>query len=130
MVKFLLDTTVCIALIRGNKKVLEKIYENGEENCYVSEMTIAELFYGASKSGRSSHFQDVKNIIDAFEVLPIFPCLRTYGGVKSYLESKGLRIDEFDLLIGATALDNSMILVTHNTKHFNRIPNVKIEDWE
>lgn len=130
MVKYILDTTVCIALIRGNNKVLDTIYEKGEDACLVSEITIAELFYGASKSGRSSHFQDVQYILNAFETVSIFPNLRTYGDIKSQLEAKGTRIDEFDLLIGATALNNSMTLVTHNTKHFQRIPNLRIEDWE
>lgn len=130
MVKYILDTTVCIALIRGDKSVLNTIFEKGEENCLVSEITIAELFYGASKSGRPSHFQDVQCIMDSFEIVPVFPSLRTYGDIKSQLEANGMRIDEFDLLIGATALYNSMTLVTHNTKHFKRISNLRIEDWE
>ncbi len=130
MVKYLLDTTTCIALIRGNKNVISAILEKGEDNCMVSEMTIAELFYGASKSGRPSQFRDVQYILDTFETLPVFPCLRTYGEIKSQLETKGMRIDEFDLLIGATAIENSMTLVTHNTKHFQRIPNLELEDWE
>ena len=130
MVKYILDTTACVALIRGNKNVLNTIFERGEENCMVSEMTIAELFYGASKSGRPSQFQDVQYILDSFEIVPVFPSLRTYGEIKSQLEAKGMRIDEFDLLIGSTALDNPMTLVTHNTKHFQRIPNIRLEDWE
>ncbi len=128
--KYILDTTVCVALIRGNKNVLNTILEKGEKNCLVSEMTIAELYYGASKSGRPSQFQDVQYILDAFETVPVFSSLRTYGDIKSQLEASGMRIDEFDLLIGATALTNSMVLVTHNTKHFQRIPNLKLEDWE
>ncbi len=130
MVKYILDTTACVALIRGNKNILNAILEKGAENCLVSEITIAELYYGASKSGRTSQFKDVQYIMDAFETVPIFPSLRTYGDIKSLLEAKGMRIDEFDLLIGATALDNSMTLVTHNTKHFQRIPDLKLEDWE
>ena len=50
--------------------------------------------------------------------------------MKTLLEKQGMRIDEFDLLIGTSALANSMILVTHNTKHFSRIPDLTIEDWE
>ena len=52
MKQFLLDTCVCIEVIRGNKKVLQKIISVGLESCMVSEMTIAELYYGASKSGK------------------------------------------------------------------------------
>lgn len=130
MVKYILDTTACVALVRGNKNVLNEILQHGEENCFISEMTIAELFYGASKSGRPSHFQDVQYILESFETVPAFPSFHTYGEIKSQLEAKGMRIDDFDLLIGATAVYNSMILVTHNTKHFQRIPNLSLEDWE
>lgn len=125
-----MDTSVCIAIIRGNRHVQTKVLEIGRENCYVSEMSIAELYYGASKSGKESHFRDVRKILYHFQVMPVFDSLETYGTVKASLESKGRRIDEMDLLIGSTALHNHMILVTHNVKHLNRIPNLKIEDWE
>ena len=130
MKKYILDTTVCIALIKGNKKVLDTVYEKGRSNCSVSEITIAELLYGASKSGNPSHFNDVQYILDAFETIPIFHSLRIFADMKSDLERKGMRIDDFDLLIGATALKNSLTLVTHNIKHFKRIPGLPIEDWE
>lgn len=127
---YLLDTTVCIALIRGVKSVVDKILEVGEDNCMVSEMTIAELFYGAIKSKRQSHLKDVQFIQESFEIIPIYSSLKTYGEIKCSLESKGTRVDEFDLLIAATALHNSLTLVSHNTKHFGRISKLKLEDWE
>lgn len=74
MKKYILDTTVCIALIKGNKKVLDTVYEKGRSNCSVSEITIAELLYGASKSGNPSHFNDVQYILDAFW-MPLRPYL-------------------------------------------------------
>lgn len=127
---YLLDTTVCIALIRGQRHVIEKILSVGEDNCMVSEMTIAELYYGAIKSRRQSHLNDVQYILDSFEVIPIYPSLKKYGEIKCELEQKGMRIDEFDLLIASTALYNSLTLITHNTKHFSRVPNIILEDWE
>ncbi len=96
----------------------------------VSEMTIAELFYGASKSGKEKHFQDVEYIKSFFEVVPVFSSLKTYGDIKAKLETIGNRLDDMDLLIGSTALYNGMTLVTHNVKHLSRIPNIDIEDWE
>lgn len=130
MGKYLLDTTACIALIRRKEEVASQILHVGEKNCFVSEITIAELYYGACKSGKASHLRDVQLISELFETIPIFPSLRTYGEIKSALEREGNRIDDFDLLIGATALFNSMTLVTHNTKHFQRIPQLDIADWE
>ena len=128
--KYLLDTSACIAIIKGNTFVRRMVLEVGKSNCYVSEMTIAELFYGAAKSGKEKHYQDIQNILGLFEVVPVYTSLRTYGITKATLEKKGQRIDEMDLLIGSTALYNQMTIITHNTKHMNRIPGIKIEDWE
>lgn len=128
--RYLLDTTACIALIRRTKQVVDKILSVGEDNCVVSEISIAELYYGAIKSGKQSHLNDVKLIMDLFEIVPIFPSLKTYAQIKTDLESSGKRIDEFDLLIASSAIYNSMTLVSHNTKHFSRISELKLEDWE
>lgn len=128
--RYLLDTTACIALIRRTKQVVDKILSVGEDNCVVSEISIAELYYGAIKSGKQSHLNDVKLIMDLFEIVPIFPSLKTYAQIKTDLESSGKRIDEFDLLIASSAIYNSMTLVSHNTKHFSRISGLKLEDWE
>ncbi|MBD9167850.1 MAG: type II toxin-antitoxin system VapC family toxin [Parabacteroides johnsonii] len=55
---------------------------------------------------------------------------KSYGQIKANLECKGLRIDDFDILIGATALQNKLVMVTANIGHLNRIPNLIIENWE
>ena len=129
MAKYLLDTDTCIELFKHNSKVLDKILEVGQENCFVSEITIAELFYGAAKSGQQKHFNDISFILQSFELIPLFPSLRVYGTCKAELEKQGMRIEEFDLLIGSCALFNNFVVVTSNVKHFNHIPNLQIEDW-
>lgn len=128
-VQYLLDTDACIELFKHNERVLEKIETVGAENCFVSEITIAELFYGAAKSGRQEHFDDVKNLLLAFDLMPIFSSLQLYGVHKAGLEAKGQMIGEFDLLIGSCAVYNDLVMVTSNVKHFDHIPNIKIEDW-
>lgn len=129
MAKYLLDTDTCIELFRHNSKVLDKILEVGQENCYVSEITIAELFYGAAKSGQQKHFNDIHFILQSFELIPLFPSLPVYGTNKAILEKQGSMIGEFDLLIGSCALFNNYVVVTSNVKLFNHIPNLQIEDW-
>jgi tRNA(fMet)-specific endonuclease VapC len=129
MSKYILDTDTCIELFKHNHKVLEKINEVGQENCFITEITIAELFYGAAKSNNPKQFQDIGFILQSFELLPIFPSLRVYGTIKALLENQGNRIDEFDLLIGACAVYNNCVTVTSNIKHFSHIPNLQIEDW-
>ena len=68
-------------------------------------------------------------IIDFIKVLPAYPALQLYGKLKADLEQKGLRLDEFDLLIGATSIVNKVTMVTSNLKHFNRIPGIQLADW-
>ena len=104
MAQYLLDTNVLISMFRNKGKVRKHILEVGFPNCYVSEISIAELFYGAAKGGRKQNFEDVNNVLRQFEVLPIYSCLENYGHIKALLERQGQRIDDFDLLIGATAL--------------------------
>lgn len=59
-----------------------------------------------------------------------YPYLESYGKVKAFLETKGQRIDDFDILIGVTAQQNNFTMVTANIKHLGRIPNLYIENWE
>lgn len=94
-----------------------------------SEITIAELFFGAEKSGNPKHFQDVKDIMTLFKVLPITPNLARYGKLRWELESIGQKVDTMDLFIGATALNHSMVLATGNLSHFTRIQNLSVENW-
>ena len=117
-------------MLKNKGNVRKNIQEIGFNHCFVSEISIAELFYGAAKSGRQKNFEDVKHILQKFEVLPIYPYLEKYGKVKALLESKGKRIDDFDILIGVTAQQNNYIMLTANIKHLERIPDLTIVNWE
>ena len=129
MAQYILDTDVCIELIKHNERVLDKVEAVGADHCFVTEITIAELFYGAAKSGRPEQFNDVEYILQSFDLKPLLPSLRLYGENKALLEDKGQMIGEFDLLIGSCAVYNNLIIVTSNLKHFDHIPNIKLEDW-
>lgn len=126
---YLLDTNICISILKDKYGIREKVLDVSPKNCFISEITIAELFYGAAKSQRAEHFKDIDHIINLFKVLPVYPSLRLYGKLKAELEQKGQRIDEFDLLIGATSITNNMTMVTSNTKHFERITGIHLENW-
>ena len=129
MAQYLLDTDVCIELIKQNERVLDKVEAIGADHCFVTEITIAELFYGAAKSGRPEQFNDVEYILQSFDLKPLLPSLRLYGENKAILEEKGQMIGEFDLLIGSCAVHNNLVMVTSNLKHFDHIPNITLEDW-
>ena len=130
MKKYLLDTNICAYFLNGKYDLQTKIDKVGIENCFVSEITIAELKYGVAKST----YQDKnKNTLELFQtkfiILPIFPTLDIYANEKARLKTKGKILDDFDLLIGATASFNNLILVTKNVSDFDRIDKLVIEDW-
>lgn len=130
MKQYLLDTNVCIAILKNNLEVFKKVLNAGQENCHISEITVAELFYGAAKAEREEQYKDISKMIGLFDVIPMYPGLKLYGQIKWQLEKQGNRLDDFDLLIGATAIHNNLIMVTANIKHLARIPNIKVENWE
>ena len=125
---FLLDTCVCIALLKKSPSIIQRLREVGTSNCRISDITLAELYFGAFKSGKEKHFNDVSEISKLFEKLPI-QYTRKYGEIRWELEKRGLRIGDMDMFIAATALEEDLILVTGNVKHFERIPGLKIENW-
>ena len=130
MKKYLPDSDICISYLKGRFRLNEKIKKVGRKNCYVSEITIAELTYGAEKSDdHAKHFPEVERIIDRFQVLPIYENIPTFAKEKVRLQKAGTLIPDFDLLIGSTAIAQNLILVTNNKKHLRRLENLEIENW-
>lgn len=128
--QYLLDTNICIYLLKKRFDVESRIRHVGIQNCFISEITLAELYYGASNSGhKEKKMEGVHYIERLFTVLPIRKAIETYADTKAYLNSKGLLIDDFDLLIGATAICHKLIMVTENVKHLSRMPQIRIENW-
>lgn len=108
----------------------KKIAEVGKQNCFISEMTVAELKYGVENS---KTIEEMRVIVEAFipkfSVVPIYNSLDIYAKEKSKLRKQGLLIDDFDILIGATAVTFEMVMVTNNVAHLSRLENITIEDW-
>lgn len=128
--KYLLDTNICIYFLKGKFGLVETFDEIGFENLYISEITIAELKFGAAKSYKPEKNKLVINLLtNKFKQIPIFNSLDIFTVEKARLRSDGNIVDDFDLLIGSTAIANEMILVTNNEKHFNRLKNIQIENW-
>ncbi len=130
MKQYLLDTNICIYLLKNQYNIAERIEQIGRSNCFISEITLAELYYGASNSGRKEQkMQGVRFVEEFFTVLPIRETFDTFGDTKTILRQQGLIIDDFDLLIGCTAVEHRLIMVTENVKHLSRIPFIQIENW-
>ena len=113
MAKYLLDTCVCISMFRNEGNVRETIRKIGTKNCYISEITVAELYFGLAKSSEKQRkMEDIREVQRLFRVIPVYSSFKEYGEIRQTLEHTGLRVDQFDLLIGATAIHHKMTLVT------------------
>ncbi len=127
---YLLDSNICIHLFRGQFEIDKKLNNIGLTNCAISEITLAELVFGAEKSANPTKNHKLIDIFVAqLTVFPIFGAISLYGKEKVRLQRKGKMISDFDLLIGCTAVENNMIMVTENVREFKRIANIKIENW-
>ena len=130
--KLMLDTNICIAIIRRRPKdILQKFSSYQVGDICISSITLAELRYGVSKS----LYQEQNQVaLDEF-ILPLevaafdHTAALFYGGLRSSLEKQGTPIGPLDTMIGAHALSLNLTLVTNNTKEFNRIPGLKVIDW-
>ncbi len=129
--KYLLDTNICIYLLNGNEVLEEKVREIGVFSIYISNVTLAELYFGAYNSRKVDANLER---IDLFKKnLTVYPdsdrSAETFGRFKSKLRYEGRIIEDFDILIASIASVNNCILVTNNTNHFERIEELKIENW-
>ncbi len=130
MNKYLLDTNVCVFLFKGKYNINDQRKKVGFNNCCISEITLAELKYGAECSDQVvENNKMVNDFGNKITILPIYNSLNLYAKEKARLRKAGKLIDDFDLLIGVSAVANNMILVTENEKHLKRISRVKIENW-
>ncbi len=131
--KYLLDTCICIYWLRDKFGVKDHINSVGIENCFISEVTVAELKfgkeYGKLKGGPKYKDQQLDEFFNALNVIPIFPFFDYYAKEKARLTLAGTPTSNFDLLIGCTSVANKMVMVTENTKDFENIKDIRLENW-
>ncbi|MBQ9363699.1 MAG: type II toxin-antitoxin system VapC family toxin [Bacteroidaceae bacterium] len=130
MTKYLLDTNICIHYMKGGFDLVQKVRSVGGRNCYISDITVAELYYGAECSQEpEKEKRKVETFLKGFKKVSISEAVAYFAFVKADLRRKGTLVDDFDLLIGATAVCHNMVAVTENVKHIGRIPKIKLENW-
>lgn len=127
--KYLLDTNICIHFFRGRFGVFDNFEKAKAENCAISEITLAELVYGAENSKNPLNHKLIEQLINIVTVLPIYDAITTYGKEKARLRKLGNMISDLDLFIGCTAIENELIMVTENTSEFERISGINLENW-
>ena len=128
---YLLDTDTCIHFLNRNPTIISKITALSADDLAISCFNITELLYGAYNSTQiANNLARVHFIEDTIKVLNFDrESMENYAVIKSELKKQGKLIDDFDILIAAVTISNQLILVTCNEKHFERIPNLKIENW-
>ena len=108
----------------------DRLDEVGFDRCAISEITYAELLYGVEKSEHQSrNLKTLKLFMLDLQILTISTSIVLFAKEKARLKRIGQPVDNFDLLIGATAIHHNLVLVTNNTKHFQRLHGIKLEDW-
>jgi tRNA(fMet)-specific endonuclease VapC len=128
---YLIDTDILIYSLKGTLKVQKNFTLNKNSPKSISVITYGELIFGAKKSNNRE-----KNLATVYRIGELFPVIEltkgiveTFGEVKASLQKTGKSLEDFDLLIGSTALYLNYTLVTNNVKHFSKIPDLRIENW-
>lgn len=129
--RYLLDTNTCIAALRKHRAVLARIVQCAPDDLAVATMTVAELWFGAFKSVDAARSRAV---VDAFLAplawLPFDDAAaERYATARFHLEARGTPIGERDLIIAATALPHGLTVITRNTREFEGVPALRVEDW-
>jgi len=131
---YIFDTDILSNIVKRNpsQTLLEKLRKLPKELQHTSSINIDEIYYGANRSNRKDR------IISAFEER-VFPNVhiigfdeasgKLFGELKATLEKQGMVCSEPDLRIASIAIQHDFILITGNTKHFQRIPGLSIENW-
>ena len=127
---YILDTDTWIEYFRHRGGVDIHIEKTPVKQIFASEVSIAELTYGALHSQAvERHLKEPKEIEETFTVLPLGDWVRDYAEIRQSLVSQGISVGDFDIMIAVTARHYGLTVVTHNVKHFGKIPGIKCVDW-
>ena len=132
MIEYMLDTDICIYLIRQKpSEVIKRLAETPVSDVGISSITLSELEYGVCKSGRPE--QNRAALIGFLAPLEVLPyddmAAQEYGEVRCCLERQGPPIGSLDLLIAAHARSVECTLVTNNTSEFSRVARLRLDNW-
>ena len=131
--RYLLDTNVCVMYLNGRSSAIrDRLISTPIEDMAVCSVVKAELFYGAMRSNNPTRtLERQQDFLERFVSLPFGDeAALLFGQIRARLASAGTPIGAYDLQIAAIALANNLILVTHNTREFERVHGLQLEDWE
>ena len=128
--QYLLDTNICVFILRQKFGVGERMLQAGVSNCFISELMYAELLYGAECSDNPEKNKTlIGRFLSRIRVIPIKDAIPLFAKEKARLKKDGTLVEDFDLLIGATAVKEGLTMVTENTRHFQNIDGIQLDNW-
>jgi tRNA(fMet)-specific endonuclease VapC len=131
MPQYMLDTNICIYVIKNYPPKLRERFNRLAEQLCISSITIGELYYGAEKSAR--RFENLEAIEQFTARLDVLPFSRRaachYGQIRADLERAGRPAGPYDMMIGGHARSEGLVLVTNNPREFERMQGLRIVNW-
>lgn len=131
MPRFMLDTDICVYVITNRHPALRDRFDSLADALCISSITFGELWYGVENSlRREANATALKEFSDRLEVLAFSQeAAAHYGRVRADFKRAGIAVGYHDMLIGAHARSEGLILVTNNRREFDRIPGLRVENW-
>ena len=133
VIRYMLDTDACIALIKNRPEAMRnRLFRLSPEEIGISSIVTAELWFGVAYSLKKKQNESaLKDFLDYATAID-WPCEASplYGKIRARLQKQGTPIGAMDLLIATHALFLDAVLVTNNKREFERVPRLKIENWE
>lgn len=131
MLKFMLDTNICIFTIKNRPQQVRDAFNRSYDQLCISSVCLMELIYGAEKSASpEKNLSVVEGFVARLEVLPYDELAAGHTGqLRAELARSGTPIGPYDQLIAGHARSRGLIMVTNNRREFDRVPGLRVEDW-
>lgn len=131
MLEFMLDTNICIYVMKNRPHALRDKFDSVRASICISAITLAELYFGAENSDRvQTNIEGVERFTGGIPVLPFDAgAAAHFGALRAHLKREGTPVSPQDVLIGAHARSERMVLVTNNRREFDRMPGLLVENW-
>ena len=130
---YLLDTNTCIQFLNGRSLLVEAQFRAHSQNqLKLYSIVKAEMLYGAARSAHPDRtLAFMERFFAGYDSIPFDDAAAaSYGRIRQDLAAAGTPIGPNDLLVAAIALSRNLVLVSHNTREFSRVPGLRLEDWE
>lgn len=128
---YLLDTDTLISSLKGDPVVVANFQRFASSPKAISVITYGELVFGAHRSNRvTENLAKIYRLKEIFPLVAVSPAIMdVFGALKAQLYDSGTPVDDFDLIIGASALATGYCVVTNHERHYSKIPGVTVVNW-